>query len=818
MAFVFGHMIACRESALLRQQFSSPLNANPNASGAATSNGLQTRQSHVNVAKLMFIHMLGYPSHFGQMECLKLIATSSFVNKRVGYLALMLLLDEKQEVLMMATNAMKVDIESNNPYVVGIALSALGSIGSTEMCCDLAVNVSAILKCSSTSTGGGAAGINVKVCSSTYVRKKALLCSIRVVKKLKKMSDDNNLDSLAGTSTIGDDDYDDNGIIEDFVEPAMRLFREKHHGVLLGATTLVLEVCKIILAKDRGAARLTGNKVMLMLEEQMPLLIKILKALIVSSSPSGAAAASGGAGGAPGAISDPFLQVTILQLLRIAAQHQPQQSDDNDALGDILAQVVSNINTNASVKQASSNAGNAVLYECVKTIMGIPGTSSGLRTMAINVLGKFLKSKDKNIRYVALNTLASIVNVDDGGQAVQRHRGVILSCVQDNDASIRRRALELVYALVTSSNIVILAKELIDYLLKSGDGGGDGLDYEFRLVLCEKICSLIERLSPDAEWRVQTSIEILAEAGEYIRCDGGFVRKLIAFISNTKSTATGGGSMTLELQQYAARTAYIALRDYTPRNGGVLNGSGGSIKSASVLAPDALKIVALYCMGEYADAIVVGAGVADETDAVVDLTIDMLGVDSFAGMSSVVVREYALTALAKMSGRFGDGARSEKISSCFSKLNSSTCLEIQQRAVEYFHIITNATYTDETRYDAHWEVSFFFMKIDAHTHARAYRRNPRRTPFAPPIFCVAAVRIPSDYDYRFCLRTSCALCLHMCALTYGPTRNDTRILGGNSWIRCHQSSLTSTDPPRVQAVLRLLSRLRATRARRRRPM
>ena len=27
---------------------------------------------HTNVAKLLYIHMLGYPAHFGQIECLKL--------------------------------------------------------------------------------------------------------------------------------------------------------------------------------------------------------------------------------------------------------------------------------------------------------------------------------------------------------------------------------------------------------------------------------------------------------------------------------------------------------------------------------------------------------------------------------------------------------------------------------------------------------------------------------------------------------------------------------------------------------------------------
>jgi hypothetical protein len=62
---------------------------------------------HRDLAKLMFIHMLGYPTHFGQMECLKLIASSEFPEKRIGYLGLMLLLDERQEVLMLVTNSLK---------------------------------------------------------------------------------------------------------------------------------------------------------------------------------------------------------------------------------------------------------------------------------------------------------------------------------------------------------------------------------------------------------------------------------------------------------------------------------------------------------------------------------------------------------------------------------------------------------------------------------------------------------------------------------------------------------------------------------------
>lgn len=518
-----------------------------------------------NVAKLLYMHMLGYPAHFGQMECLKLIASQKFTDKRIGYLGAMLLLDERQDAHLLITNSIKTDLNSSIQFVQGLALCTLGCMGSSEMCRDLANEVAQLLKT-----------------SNSYVKKKAVVCAVHIIRKVPDL-------------------------IDMFLPACKKLLSERSHGVQHGAVILMTEMCK------RSPTALKE------LRKLVPQLVQLLKNIVMSGySPEHTVSG----------VSDPFLQVQILHLLRVLGQNDEACSD---AMNDTLAQVATNTDTNR-------NAGNAILYETVLTIMDIKSVS-GLRVLAVNILGRFLVNNDKNIRYVALTSLLRLVQTDH--TAVQRHRSTIVDLLKDSDASVNRRALELSFALVNSSNVRGMMKELQHFL--------ETCQPELKADCTSGMFLAAEKFAPSKRWHIDTIMQVLTTAGAYVRDDA--VSNLIHLISCAS-----------ELHGYTVLKLYAAIQ--------------GDISQQPLVQ------VASWCIGEYGDQLLQGTcEEAEPVEVSEDDVLDLLERVLQSHMSLPATRAYALTAIMKLSTRLRENV--DRIRQVVSIYGSCIDVELQQRAVEY---------------------------------------------------------------------------------------------------------------------------------------
>jgi AP-1 complex subunit gamma-1 len=525
---------------------------------------------HRNVAKLMYIHMLGYPTHFGQMECLKLISAAGFPEKRIGYLALTLLLNEQTEVLTLVTNSLKLDLTNPNQYIQALSLIAIGNLATQDMARDLISDVEKLLRS-----------------NNSYLRKKAALATIRLLKR-------------------------EPDLIEGMDDRIIALLKDRSHGVLITGLQLILEVL----------AELPGT--LPEYQKLVPSLVRLLRNFITMGySPEHDVSG----------ITDPFMQVKILRLLRILGKGSDEVSEQ---MNDVLAQVATNTET-------TKNAGNAILYECVQTIMDVESDSS-LRVLAVNILGRFLLNRDNNIRYVALNSLSKVVTEDNA--AVQRHRNTIVDCLKDPDVSIRQRALELIYQLVNEQNVVALTSELLNYLIVAQS--------DHKPNLASKIVQIAERYSPSKKWRVDTVITMLSIAGNNL--DDSVARTAIIFIAQAEG-----------LQGYAVHRLYRALSDDTTQSG--------------------LLQVAIWSIGEYGALLLTECPPPDSESGTYsalyqDEVIVLLERCLKLHNADVTIKSLVLNALMKLSVRFPVSSKAA-IVELIVPFRHSMSLELQQRSTEY---------------------------------------------------------------------------------------------------------------------------------------
>ena len=214
-------------------------------------------------------------------------------------------------------------------------------------------------------------------------------------------------------------------LVDSFLECVPSLLEDKTHSVCMTGIIFVLEILK------------NDPNFTIKIKKYHNMFVKYEKSLLsVSYSPEFDV----------NGITDPFLQARIIEIMAYTAKGSKVLSDE---LGDLFVSV-------QSITEASKQTGFALQYELVKTINKIE-SNPGMKSLSNTILGKFLSSKDLNLKYIALNTLKDVARYDIA--SVQKHRALILEFLKDPDISLQRRALDLIYIIVNANNLKQIVKE-----------------------------------------------------------------------------------------------------------------------------------------------------------------------------------------------------------------------------------------------------------------------------------------------------------------------------------------------------------------------
>lgn len=232
--------------------------------------------------KSIAISLLGYSTEFIHMTCLGLLAGNNFTQKRLAYLGICTLLDEKSEVLLLTSHTIKKDLMSTNQYIVAAALNAIGEIATPDMCRD---SCGEVIKCLNS--------------FSPYIKKKALLALVKIINACPEL-------------------------VETVANKLKVVFEDKNHGVLLSGLTLA----KAVFTQEPSYVK--------KFVKYIPYMIKCLKSLSTTNySPEYDI----------NGVTDPFLQTRILEVLAIFAGKVKEDSDYSDNLTNVLGSLSTVIDT-----------------------------------------------------------------------------------------------------------------------------------------------------------------------------------------------------------------------------------------------------------------------------------------------------------------------------------------------------------------------------------------------------------------------------------------------------------------------------------------
>ncbi|KAK4154463.1 adaptin N terminal region-domain-containing protein [Chaetomidium leptoderma] len=224
----------------------------------------------------------------------------------------------------------------------------------------------------------------------------------------------------------------------------------------------------------------------------------------------------------------PWIQIKLLRLM----QYFPPSEDSHirGMIRESLQRILDlALETNKNVQQ--NNAQNAVLFEAINLIIHLD-TEHALMKQISSRLGRFIQSRETNVRYLGLEAMTHLAARADTLDPIQQHQEVIIGSLKDRDISVRRKGLDLLYSMCDSTNARVVVGELLHYLQNA--------DFAIREEMVLKIAILTEKYATDVQWYVDISLRLIAMAGDHVSDE--VWQRVIQIISNNE-----------ELQVYAAQ-------------------------------------------------------------------------------------------------------------------------------------------------------------------------------------------------------------------------------------------------------------------------
>uniref|UniRef100_A0A8C8C826 AP-2 complex subunit alpha n=1 Tax=Oncorhynchus tshawytscha TaxID=74940 RepID=A0A8C8C826_ONCTS len=335
-------------------------------------------------------------------------------------------------------------------------------------------------------------------------------------------------------------------------------------------------------------------------------------------------------------VAAPWLSVKLLRLLQ--CYPPPEDGAIRGRLTECLETILNKAQEPPKSKKVQhSNAKNAVLFEAISLIIHHDSEPT-LLVRACNQLGQFLQHRETNLRYLALESMCTLASSEFSHEAVKTHIETVINALKsERDVSVRQRAVDLLYAMCDRSNAKQIVAEMLSYL--------ETADYSIREEIVLKVAILAEKYAVDYTWYVDTILNLIRFAGDYVSDEVWY--RVIQIVINRD-----------EVQGYAAKTVFEALQ--------------------APACHENLVKVGGYILGEF------GNLIAGDSRSSPLIQFDLL--HSKFHLCSVPTRALLLSAYIKFINLFPEvkGTIQEVLRSDSQLRNAD--VELQQRAVEYLRL------------------------------------------------------------------------------------------------------------------------------------